>query len=156
MNDLHLAWHGGETIGCGYKYTATRGAASFTAFATDQEFIGWLALMKIEIRLNYERMEPDQCGQTRCTFRSWFANKQIKDGFFWQLEDLPDGCKPFIGLSNGSYVTCYLQIGETVNTIYRPNPNARATVYKPFDYKEAKALVHCGCFDVTELRMEAA
>lgn len=49
---------------------------------------------------------------------------------FWSLDELPEGARPFVGLSNGSLVKCYAtNDGETVR-LFRPNPNAKA-VYKP-------------------------
>ena len=56
-------------------------------------------------------------------------------GGFWHLSDLPEGAKPFLGLSNGSIVTCYfVNDGKTI-TIYRPNPNSEE-VYHPMPLTE--------------------
>lgn len=56
-------------------------------------------------------------------------------GGFWKLDDLPEGARPFLGLSNGSIVTCYfVNDGQTI-TIYRPNPNAKV-VYHPLTTME--------------------
>lgn len=54
---------------------------------------------------------------------------------FWSLDEVPAGAVPFVGLSNGSLVTCYAtNDGETIR-LYRPNPNA-PDVYKPLSTAE--------------------
>lgn len=54
---------------------------------------------------------------------------------FWDLCELPEGIVPFIGLSNGSLVTCYALNKEGKISLYRPNPNAKE-VYKPLTMAE--------------------
>lgn len=59
-------------------------------------------------------------------YRRYAMNKSISDGFhFWKLEDLPEGARPILALSNGSIVTCYYLSTENTIEFYRPNPNAK-------------------------------
>ena len=58
------------------------------------------------------------------------------DGGFWTVEQMMEEAngrrlKSFLGLSNGSIVTCYAAFDDNKNTveILRPNPNAKA-VYR--------------------------
>lgn len=59
---------------------------------------------------------------------------------FWSLDELPSGVVPFIGLSNGSLVTCYAANDGEKISLYRPNPNAKE-VYKPMTTAEHIAYV---------------
>ena len=62
-------------------------------------------------------------------------------GGFWNMSQLMEDIKgrrvkSFIGLSNGSLVTCYACFDDDNNTveIFRPNPNAKDVYFKmPFD-----------------------
>ena len=57
-------------------------------------------------------------------------SKWGKCAYFWRLDEVPAGAVPFVGLSNGSLVTCYAtNDGETIR-LFRPNPNAKE-VYRP-------------------------
>ena len=69
-------------------------------------------------------------------YREYDLDRKFKDWYgFNRLDQLPEGAKPFLGLSNGSVVTCYFtNDGETI-TIYRPNPNAHE-VYQPLPLEE--------------------
>jgi hypothetical protein len=61
--------------------------------------------------------------------------KFVEGKGFWKLDEMHEGARPFLGLSNGSVVTCYFtNDGETI-TIYRPNPNAHE-VYQPLPLEE--------------------
>lgn len=69
-------------------------------------------------------------------YREYDLDRKFKDWHgFHSLSQLPEGAKPFLGLSNGSIVTCYFtNDGETI-TIFRPNPNAHE-VYQPLPLEE--------------------
>lgn len=54
---------------------------------------------------------------------------------FWNLSELPEGCKKVKALSNGSVVDCYFLKNGLDIIIYRPNPNA-ANVYNPMELDE--------------------
>ncbi len=70
----------------------------------------------------------------------WYKEYDLSHRFddtkgFNRLDQLPEGARPFFGLSNGSIVTCYfVNDGETIH-IYRPNPNSKE-VYHPLPIKE--------------------
>lgn len=70
----------------------------------------------------------------------WYSEYDVDRKFvegrsFWSLDEVPSGAKPFLGLSNGSIVTCYfVNDGRTIS-IYRPNPNAKE-VYNPLSLRE--------------------
>ena len=66
----------------------------------------------------------------------------ISGGGFWNLEQVKEiskgkRIKSFIGLSNGSLVTCYAVFDDEKNTveILRPNPNAKE-VYNAMDTRD--------------------
>ena len=69
-------------------------------------------------------------------YREYDLDRKFEDWHgFNSLDQLPEGAKPFLGLSNGSIVTCYFtNDGETIR-IYRPNPNCKQ-VYKPMPLEE--------------------
>lgn len=64
------------------------------------------------------------------------------DGGFWSIDQMNERAgarriKSFIGLSNGSLVTCYAAFDDVKNTveILRPNPNAKE-VYRALPLSE--------------------
>lgn len=72
-----------------------------------------------------------ECGM----FRMWEIDSKIDDCGFTNLADLPKESKPFIGLSNGRLVTCYLWNDGNTLHIYRPNPNIK-DIYNPLSIEE--------------------
>ena len=69
-------------------------------------------------------------------FKRWSIDCDLDDhNHFWSLSELPREVKPFMGMSNGSLVTCYLYNDGKCLHIYRPNPNAKE-VYKPLPLDE--------------------
>lgn len=65
----------------------------------------------------------------------WKMDDLLDDQLFTHLDSLPRGAKPFIGLSNGSLVTCYLYKEANVLHVYRPNPNYK-DIYNPLPLDE--------------------
>lgn len=65
----------------------------------------------------------------------YLCDQFIKDVLFWELSDLPDGCKPYHGWSNGSIVTCYAHNDGKTITFYRPNSNKKE-LWKPIPFEE--------------------
>lgn len=68
----------------------------------------------------------------------------IENKYFRHMEEIPAGAKKFKGLSNGSFVDCYLLNKNNIVTIYRPNPN-NPEIYKPLSTEAhvAYARQHC-------------
>lgn len=83
-----------------------------------------------------ESKSMEECGM----FYSWNIDSELDDTGFSNIKDLPKQVKPFIGLSNGSLVTCYLYNDEKTLHIYRPNPNYH-DIYKPLSLEEH--INHC-------------
>ena len=73
-------------------------------------------------------------------YRQWDVPGELENRGFNTLADLPEGAKPFTGLSNGNLVTCYLINDGEKLSIYRPNPNC-PDVYKPLSIVEH--IEHC-------------
>ena len=67
----------------------------------------------------------------------YVLSKQIQEILFWNLNDIHnfEKCTAFVGLSNGSLVTCYAYNDDKQVIIWRPNPNAK-NVYKPLSIEE--------------------
>ena len=59
----------------------------------------------------------------------------IEGGYFWNVEELPEGAKPIKALSNGSLTDCYFTNDGKIITMFRPNPNAK-NVYKPLSMQD--------------------
>ena len=74
-------------------------------------------------------------GATGMVARFTLDRQFVEEGYFWNLNQIPDGAKPIKALCNGSIVTCYyLNDGKNIHW-YRPNPNAK-NVYKPLNIEE--------------------
>ena len=101
----------------------------FPSMAKLKEFLDFAGLRIGELT---EERPRGRCGM----YRQWnVEGSTLKEEGFGRLSDLPEGAKPFTGLSNGWLVTCYLfNDGETLH-LYRPNPNY-PDVYKPLTVEE--------------------
>lgn len=74
-------------------------------------------------------------GATGMVARFTLDRQFVEEGYFWNLNQIPDGAKPIKAHCNGSIVTCYyLNDGKNIHW-YRPNPNAK-NVYKPLNIEE--------------------
>lgn len=104
-----------------------KGNGYYLAEFRDQEQLDEFARM---IGFEYRKRKEEE-GKPFGLYQEYDIDRRFVDGaMFWKIDDLPENAKPFLGLSNGSIVTCYFtNDGETV-TIYRPNPNAKE-VYHP-------------------------
>lgn len=124
-----------------YKVIIHRGMYYFAEFPSIEAF----KLFAHTIGFDYTFDHMDSCDNH--LFISYFTvNRNFVEGkphkwagwdfeYFWSKDELPSGCKPILGFSNGSLVTCYFtNDGETV-TIFRPNPNA-TEVYHPLPLDE--------------------
>ena len=114
-----------------YKVIIHRGMYYFAEFPSIEAF----KLFAHTIGFDYTFDHMDSCDNH--LFISYFTvNRNFRDcAYFWSKDELPRWCKPILGFSNGSLVTCYFtNDGETV-TIFRPNPNA-TEVYHPLPLDE--------------------
>lgn len=130
-----------------YQYFVSRNSFSYVAFYTAPAFIGWLGLHEFAIRA--KKKNSGVVGAHGII--GWEILGYIEDRMLFDLEEIGnfDSAIPFLGLSNGSYVTCYLirnsyeNDGLPVNIVYRPNCNY-PDVYKPFDYRESQEKINRG------------
>lgn len=110
-----------------YKYLLKEPCfTSYSAYQTDKGFKEFLKRNEIKMKIVNKE------------YKSYYVlNKEIEEKLFWNLSQIEnlENCKSFTGLSNGSLVTCYVDVHEDYVTIYRPNPNAKK-VYKPMNITE--------------------
>lgn len=106
----------------GYEWTF-----HFASFQNLQQLEKFLNIFKVTLTLENNHFE----GLTQFKISKIFKD----DGYFWNLEELPKGCKKIKALSNGSIVDCYYKTTKKEIIFYRPNPNAK-NVYKPLSTEE--------------------
>lgn len=111
-----------------YKYevaqSGVRGCPR--AFRTRSGFYGFLKAFNLKpIKSSFEIH-----GQKGKRYMCLSLAGKYKVVSFWHKADIPKGAKSFVGLSNGSYVTCYYADFDGWRVVYEPNPNAKE-VYKP-------------------------
>lgn len=116
----------------GYKFLIHAGANSWTAFRTVKGFKYFMSNYGLEIDRDTVQTFKDFEGNPgiHCQMKA----HEVETCYFWNLEDIPEGSTPFIGMENGSYVNCYSNIKNGKSTIYKPNPNAK-NVYIPYDHR---------------------
>ena len=117
----------------GYRHPVVlhRGQWHLGRFPSMERLKQFLDYAGISIGELVEEYETDDCG----LYRRWNVDFTVQEEGFTKRMSLPEGAKPFTGLSNGSLVTCYLYNDGRILHIYRPNPNAKA-VYNPCSVDE--------------------
>lgn len=98
------------------------------------------SMQKLKEFLDFAGLTMELIEETNRTkggkFKKWTIDCNLDDHHsFKDITELPRDAKPFIGLSNGSLVTCYLLNDGSVLHVYRPNPNAKK-VYRPLSIQE--------------------
>lgn len=111
----------------GYKHVLSLGAQSWMGFHTDEGLRRIIEIFDLHPELIRVRVAYDI---ENCEVYDYKCPEIIEDIGFKSFSELPQRCDSFIGLSNGSYVTCYVHKDGDHVTIYRPNPNYK-DVYKP-------------------------
>lgn len=112
-----------------YKYLIGQSGVGCVpkAFRTDSGFKNFLkvynlSIVKSTVEILGRRGERFVC----CSLKG-----KYKVFLFWHKSELPKNAKPFIGLSNGSYVDCYYADIDGWRVVCIPNPNADE-VYHPY------------------------
>lgn len=136
----------------GYKYIIRKNHSSFSACRNDNEFRYFLQITGLKF-IPRSAVVCDHRKEGKGRFiLAQLSDITITEQFFWGNEDIgsfseedkkkvvfaeniPTTAIPYIGLSNGSYVTCYSLIEKGKTTLYIPNPNSQS-VFKVFDYTE--------------------
>ncbi len=115
-------------VGCGYHY-CIRNHFAVSAYRTEKGYNAYLERTGL-IPEFIESYIHTQNGKTDI----YRLNGKYQEKSFWNIEEIPEDAKKFVGLSNGSYVDCYYADIEEIRTIFRPNPNAKE-VYIPHNYQ---------------------
>ena len=118
-----------------YRFVVKRDWYAHAAFRTVSGFRYFLEMHGLEIDASMTQLHDlRDIGRGRFITTAC-KPKKIDEFYFWKMEEIPEGARPFISICNGSYVNCYsLDTGDTV-TIYKPNPNAK-NVYIPYNDRE--------------------
>ena len=135
----------GKTSECGYKYTITKSFSGWTACRNDNEFRYFLQNTGLKINPECTEIHDYSDGGKGRIITTAFYNREIDERLFWNMDEIPENAKQFVGLCNGSYVNCYTVIEADKTTIYRPNPNAKS-VYLPYEYFEIVKRLEKGVF----------
>lgn len=119
-----------------YKFIITLGAANWRAFKTVDGFKQFMKVYGLQVDPTKTTIQ-DCYYTTDCIMHIRFKHSKFNEYIFWKISDIPNfnKCKSFIGLSNGSYVTCYYKKLKKGNIVYRPNSNAKE-VYTPLSLDE--------------------
>lgn len=124
---MYITWHK-KPIGCSYHWTISKNAMNYKAFRTDASLGSWIKTHKIKLKLQH--ITRDTHDKSIILGKTYIVtNKDIKERTFYRKTEIPKRAKKVIGLSNGSYVDCYIIVNKTFNIVYRPNPNS-VTDYK--------------------------
>lgn len=145
----------------GYKYIVTDNCTSWTAFRNDNEFRYFLKTTGLKINPLYTQVIDLRSEGKGRYITARFHKRKVTECLFWGKQDIDtfshmrEGVKTFneipanavsyIGLCNGSYVTCYSVINENETILYKPNPNSKS-VYKPLDYESTVQKLKTGDF----------
>ena len=124
----------GNSSDMGYKFTISAGfGIGYVAFRQYKSLRRFMDIYGLCIdKSTVQTHDYRSHGRGRImTFA--FMPRNIRDVYFWDYSELPNGAFPFVGLENGSYVTLFAHNTADGVTIYRPNPNAKS-VYLPLDY----------------------
>lgn len=116
-------------------YTVFKGSVSYTAFKSHISLINWIALHELTLSLA-------SSGKGFAQYR--VLNKSIEEKYTFSMDQIPSGCVPIRHVCNGQYVRSYLQITETLNTIYVPAPGS--DLYLPLNYWDCESLVREGVY----------
>lgn len=114
----------------GYKYLIRSNWGAYTAYKTDAGFKFFLESRNLKLTKTNE-MYDDELGK----ISTYDVIGEVVERSFWDISEIPEGAKPFTGLSNGSLVECYYYHVEGGSIIFRPNPNAHG-VYQPMPIDE--------------------
>lgn len=98
--------------------------------------------------LNFLEIELIDLGESNYNhyvgwIKHYVLSKEIVDTglYFWTVDQVLDFAKGLPikkvkGMSNGSIVDCYVVIGDSEITVFRPNPNA-LEVYVPMEFEDS-------------------
>ena len=140
MSVLIRAYLDGGKSECGYRFVVTRDFTSWTAFRTVKGLKYFLE--GYGLKIDTSKTELHDCrviGKGRYITMACHP-KKIDSKYFWSLDEVPVGTKPFFSIVNGNYVQCYiLDKGQKV-IVYKPNPNA-PMVYVPYDHQAMRNLI---------------
>jgi hypothetical protein len=107
-----------------YRYVFKKDEMPFIAIRTRHEFRKFLRDNKLKVLRRHDRL-----------FNIYYLDKKIEDRLIWNLDQIEDigQAVPYLGLSNGSIVTCYRVVKDDKVIWYRPNANSK--LYNPLPHK---------------------
>lgn len=137
MRILITAYLDGQSSGGGYKFTLTKEGSygvGWRAYHTAKGLKRFLTSFGLKIDPAFTQLhDMRESGRGRIITMAT-EEKAVVDGpYFWSMDQVPHGAKPYVDLCNGSYVTCYIHDDGHTVSFYRPNPNAK-DVYRAFDF----------------------